>query len=208
MPTTFASNHSFQKTLHSLVSVFVLLLLSTKTLSEQVNTKENESPSHDFISCSIISSEHLTTLQLYQRGVPLKTALESLPGISREAKKRVTYIYELATNIGILNAYADINTNYARCANLVFKKIGKPFIDEPGYGYYFCAGENKRRYEILLNTDRYMNLDKVIAKTPDTHIDVAISYYKLIEGKGLLAAFDFTANNLKACLNNLRPTQK
>jgi len=207
VPKIFASNHLVQNALHSLASVLVLLLLSTKTLSEQVDTKETERQNHDFISCSIISSEHLTTLQLYQRGVPLKTALESLPGISREAKQRVSYIYELAMNIGILNAYADINTNYTRCANLVFKKNGKPFIDEPNYGYYFCAGENKRRYEILLNTDRYMNLDKVIAKTPDTHIDVAISYFKLIEAKGLLAAFDFTANNLKACLNNLRPTQ-
>lgn len=158
----------------------------------------------DFVSCSIITSEHLTTLQLYQRGVSLETALSSLPRITRPAKQRVKYIYQLADDIGILNAYADINTNFARCATQVYKKTGKPILDELNYGYYFCAGENKIRYEILLHTDRYMHLDKVLQKTPESHIKVAIEYYKLIENKGLLAAFDLTANNLKACLNNLQ----
>ena len=37
---------------------------------------------------------------------------EKLPNISREARKRVDYVYSLAKGIGILNAYSDINTNF------------------------------------------------------------------------------------------------
>ena len=46
------------------------------------------SPKQSFLSCSIITSEHLTALQLYQRGLPKELALASLPGISRDGKKR------------------------------------------------------------------------------------------------------------------------
>ncbi|GEM_PF-1345246 len=204
MQTYFAKLVSIYQNHYRTIALISLLFSADMHAEEAL---DGEKLGHDFISCSIISSEHLTTLQLYQRGVPLETALESLPDISREAKKRVQFIYQLAKNIGILNAYADINTNFSRCANLVYKNSGKPFADQADYGYFFCAGENKRRFEIILYTDRYMDLDKVIEKAPDTHIDVAISYFKLIRAKGLLAAFDFTANNLKACLNNLRPSQ-
>lgn len=182
----------------------MLLLGCTLSIQGWCNEVSTEQIEQDYVSCSIITSEHLTTLQLYQRGVTLETALESLPRITRNGQKRVRYIYRLADGIGILNAYADINTNYARCSTQVYKQQGKPILDELNYGYYFCAGENKIRYEILLHTDRYMNLDRVLQKTPETHMNVAIEYFKLIENKGLLAAFDFTANNLKACLNNLQ----
>ena len=156
-----------------------------------------------YISCAIITSEHLTTLQLYQRGVSEQTALETLPDISRSAKQRVAYIYDLANSIGILNSYADINTNFARCSTLVYKEMGRPAPDQIEYGYYYCSGENKVRFEIILHADRYITLEKLIEKTPDSHIQTAIEYYKLIQKKGILAAFDLTANNLKACLNKL-----
>lgn len=183
--------------------LFLLASLSYSSLSKAADGEAH----HSFVTCAIITSEHLTTLQLYQRGVSLDTALESLPRISREAKQRVEFIYQLADGIGILNSYADINTNFARCATLVYQQLGKPALDEFDYGYYFCAGENKIRFEILLHADRYMNLEKVLRKTPDTHISTAIEYYNLIENKGLLAAFDLTANNLKACLNNLQASR-
>ena len=158
---------------------------------------------HSFLSCALITSEYLTTLQLYQRGVPLETAVNNLPKISKSAKTRVASVYELAENIGILNAYADINTNYARCAHRLFKSKGAPAKDQVDYGYYFCSGENKIRFEIILHSDRYLRLDKVLQKTPDSHIKTAIDYYNVIANKGLLAAFDLNANNLKTCLTKL-----
>ena len=183
--------------------VYLLVPLLTFLCSHLFAGDKGTAPSQDYISCAVITSEHLTTLQLYQRGVSLDVALSSLPKINREAKKRVHYIYSLAKKIGILNAYADINTNFARCSTLAYKIHGKPAKDFIDYGYYYCAGESKIRYEAILYTDRYMNLEKVIKKTPDTHIKVAIDYFKLIKNKGILAAFDLTANNLKSCINNL-----
>jgi len=182
------------------VYLFGVLTLFCSPLSADDN---KTAPSQDYVSCAVITSEHLTTLQLYQRGVSLDLALSALPKINREAKKRVHYIYSLAKKIGILNTYADINTNFARCSTLAYKIHGQPAKDLLDYGYYYCSGESKIRYEAILYTDRYMNLEKVIEKTPDTHIKVAIDYYKLIENKGILAAFDLTANNLKSCINNL-----
>ncbi len=162
-----------------------------------------EAIAHSYVSCSNITAEHLTTLQLYQRGLPLEAALESLPGISRAAQQRVRYIYQLARYNGILNTYADVNTNYARCATKVHQQHGTPAVDLLDYGYYFCAGENKIRFEIILFIDKYHTLEKVLSKTPDSHSDIAMRYFRLVEAKGLLAAFDLTANNLKSCLNNL-----
>ena len=155
-----------------------------------------------YTACSNITSEHLTILQLYQRGVPQSLAVESLPRISKTAKKRVEYIYDLARQRGLLNTYSDINTNYARCATLVHKHHGIPAPDQNEYAFYFCAGENKRRFEIILHSDRSADETDLLAKTPPSHHGVAKKYYHLIRNKGLLAAFDYTANNLKACLNN------
>jgi hypothetical protein len=156
-----------------------------------------------FLSCSLITSEHLTALQLYQRGLPKELALASLPGISRDGKKRLEYVYDWAKRIGILNAYADINTNYARCSTLVYEQNGKPAADLKEHAYYFCSGENKIRYEIILKLDKQMSMQEVTHNLPARYLQVAESYQQLITDKGLLAAFDLTANNLKACLQQI-----
>jgi hypothetical protein len=156
-----------------------------------------------FLSCAIITSEHLTALQLYQRGLPLQLAIESLPGISRDGKKRLEFVYELAGRIGILNAYADINTNFARCATLVYETKGKPAADLKEYAYYFCAGENKVRYEIILKLDRKFSVREITKDLPTRYHEVVRRYQKLIDAEGNLAAFDLTANNLKACLQQI-----
>jgi len=199
----FFENFTVRQHRSGILSALTLLL--TLCINQGSVASENPAvPEQSYISCSIITSEHLTTLQLYQRGLSLESALETLPNISRGAKKRVRYIYDLADSIGILNAYSDINTNYARCATKVYIQLGTPAQDKIDYGYYFCAGENKIRYEIILYINKYLTLEKVLESTPDTHSDVAMRYYRLISDKGLLSAFDFTANNLKSCLNNLR----
>jgi len=191
------SNSTSGKLYLNLLSWLFFGLLSAESAAQE--------PRLDYVSCAVITSEHLTTLQLFQRGVTLDTALESLPKLSRSGAKRVKYIYSLAQRIGVLNTYADINTNFARCTTTVYNSKGRPFADEKAYGYYFCAGENKLRYEILLHTDRYYNFERVLAKTPSSHHQVAQDYFALIKAQGLLAAFDLTANNLKACLNRLEP---
>jgi len=171
-------------------------------LAEQGYTKQfkkNFKQSH--LSCAIITSEHLTTLQLFQRGLPKAAALKSLPNISREARKRVDYVYDLANSIGILNAYSDINTNFSRCSTLVHQVKGRPAADLKERDYYFCSGENKLRFEIILLINQNRSLDNIYSKIPVSHYLVARNYAKLIDNKGILAAFDLTANNLKACLN-------
>lgn len=156
-----------------------------------------------FLSCAIITSEHLTALQLFQRGLPMQLAIESLPGISRDGKKRLEFVYDLARRIGILNAYADINTNFARCSTLVYETNGKPAADLKEHAYYFCSGENKIRYEIILKLDRNFSVDEISKVLPSRYREVVLRYKNLIAEQGNLAAFDLTANNLKACLQQI-----
>lgn len=156
-----------------------------------------------FLSCAIITSEHLTALQLFQRGLPMQLAVDSLPGISRDGRKRLEFVYDLAKRIGVLNTYADINTNFARCATLVYETKGKPAADMKEYAYYFCAGENKVRFEIILKLDRNYSIKEITKDLPSRYHDVVIRYKSLIETEGNLAAFDLTANNLKACLQQI-----
>lgn len=177
----------------------MLLLVSASAIAQQslLQTKQTH------LSCAIITSEHLTVLQLFQRGLPKKTAIESLPDISRQARKRVDYVYELATEIGTLNAYADINTNFARCSTIVHKAKGMPAVDQAERAYYFCSGENKLRFEMILLIDQGISEDKIKEQIPESHHKVLKSYQNLIGRKGTLAAFDLTANNLKACLTQI-----
>jgi len=195
------------------ITLFLLLalLLSNSLQAEKKAPAGQNTPSYkskafiknfkqNFLSCAIITSEHLTVLQLYQRGLAKKIALTSLPRITPDARKRVDYIYNLANDIGILNTYADINTNFARCATLVYEVKGKPAADQKEYGYYYCAGENKMRFELLLQFNQGSSLDEIYKSLPASHYHVAKNYHQLFLKKGLLAAFDYTANNLKACL--------
>lgn len=167
------------------------------------NARQAINLKQSFLSCSIITSEHLTALQLYQRGIPKELASKSLPNISRDGRKRLAYIYDWVKKVGILNAYADINTNYARCSTLVYQQSGRPAPDLKEHAYYFCSGENKIRYEIILKLDRSHSIEDITKALPNSFITVARRYKHLIKEKGTLAAFDLTANNLKACLQQI-----
>lgn len=200
-------NAVFSKFLSMKSMVIVFLLSCSFTVIALDNTDKNgtqaSSLKQSFLSCSIITSEHLTALQLYQRGLPKELALASLPGISRDGKKRLEYVYDWAKRSGILNAYADINTNYARCSTLVYEQNGRPAADLKEHAYYFCSGENKIRYEIILKLDQQMSMNEITHKLPIRYTQVAERYKRLINDKGMLAAFDLTANNLKACLQQI-----
>lgn len=194
-------------TLKYLLSLSLILITCAGNVWALDNTEQNgtqEKPlKQSFLSCSIITSEHLTVLQLYQRGLPKQLALEALPNISRDGKKRLDYLYDWAKQSGILNAYADINTNFARCATLVYEQNGRPPADLKEHAYYFCAGENRIRYEMMLKLDRQMSMNEILSGLPKRYEIVAARYKKLIDEEGMLAAFDLTANNLKACLQQI-----
>ncbi len=192
------------------------LILAFNTLSTHYNPVSANDNSHSpgsiqnknvskqsYLSCALITSEHLTTLQLYQRGFPKKLAIESMPNISRAARKRVDYIYDFAKRTGVLNAYSDINSNFARCATLVHKQKGIPPKDLKEYGYYFCSGENKVRYEILLYLDQSYSVEKIKTLVPEKHHSLIANQQRLIQANGMLAAFDLLANNLKECLKQI-----
>ena len=193
----------------SFALILTLVLITTGLLTSPLQAEplpQTESANNfkqNNLSCAIITSEHLTILQLYQRGLPKDVAIKSLPNISRQAKKRVDYVYTLADKIGILNAYSDINTNFARCSTLVFQVKGKPAPDLKEHAYYFCSGENKVRFELILKLDQRMSVDAIADTLPTRYLHIINSYQRLINAKGLLSAFDLTANNLKSCLQQI-----
>lgn len=182
--------------------LLTLLLLHAPTSLSSSPSSTSDIP-HDFISCAFLTVEQLTILQLAQRGISQQVALETLPLSRAKAKERIATVYSLLDREGILNAYSLINSNYARCSKLVYEAKGAPAKDLLEYPYYYCAGENKIRYEIILRINESFDLDRVLSETPDSHFDVAIQYFKLVENKGLLASFDYTANNLKACIQQI-----
>lgn len=186
-------------------SFILCLICSCLSLSaySATNNEAKKKLKQSFLSCAIITSEHLTVLQLYQRGLPRDLAIEALPNITRAAKKRVKYVYDLAKKIGVLNAYADINTNFARCSTMVHQSKGRPAADLTEHSYYYCAGENKVRFELILLVNQNKTLDALISSFPSRYKATIINFYRLIKSKGSLAAFDLTANNLKACLNQI-----
>lgn len=192
-----------------LVLLGCYLLLGLSASSALAIDKQNTPQMQDqrvkqtFLSCAIITSEHLTALQLFQRGLPMQLAIDALPGISRDGRKRLEFVYDLAKRIGVLNTYADINTNFARCATMVYEINGKPAADLKEYAYYFCAGENKVRYEIILKLDRNFSTREITKDLPTRYHDTVSRYQNLIATQGTLAAFDLTANNLKACLQQI-----
>lgn len=189
-----------------MLKIYFLFIISSSLsfiATAATNDQPKEKIKQSLLSCSIITSEHLTVLQLYQRGLPKKQAIESLPNITRAAKARVKYVYDLAKSIGILNAYADINTNFARCSTMVHQVLGMPAADLKEHNYYYCAGENKIRFEIILMADQGKSLKNLILSFPPRYEATVINLYQLIKSNGNLAAFDLTANNLKACLNQI-----
>ena len=136
---------------------------------------------HSYLSCSIITSEHLTVLQLYQRGLPKQLAIESLPNITRAAKKRVKYVYDLAKKIGILNTYADINTNYARCSTAVFQIKGKP---APDHILYAMSELNINASDTLYIGD--MDVDYEAAKRAHVNYAHALWGYGVYDDENII----------------------
>ena len=192
---------------HSLIlkrvlGIIILLLLSSLSLATEKFAE------HSYQSCTLITTELLTTIQLYEKGIPLDILIESLPDLSKQGEKRVRLTYQLAEKAEALSSYSSINSDYAKCAKKVFSKHGKPAPTSTEYGYYFCSGENKLRYEIALSIYLKAKKDEIIPQLPKSRQKIGIHYFNLVEEEGLEAVFDLMANSLKHCVNQLGPTKQ
>jgi len=202
----FYINHLQRSLYHSLLFaqiliISILTLLSDSALSNEKNIE------HSYQSCTMITTELLTTIQLYEKGIPLDLLIESLPNLSKDGEKRVRLTYQLAEKAEPLSSYSAINSDYAKCAKKVFSKHGKPAPTSVEYGYYFCSGENKLRYEIALSIYLKAIKDEVIPQLPKSRQRIGNHYFNLAEKEGLEAVFDLMANSLKHCVNQLGPAK-
>lgn len=179
-----------------LVALCLLLALPGPALSD-----DNQAH-HSYESCSLITSEYLTVLQLASRGLQGDTLKETLPGISKEAARRVDALLAMAREDGLIDTYSIINSEYAKCARDVFREMGVPPEGSREAHFYHCAGENKVRYEIALATLVGASMAEVIPQLRARHQPVARAIYELHHAEGELAVFDSLATELKHCLNN------
>lgn len=193
-------NYYIHQPLISIIQGSVFIMLSLLPYSSLAANKEIK---HSYQSCTMITTELLTTAQFYNRGVPLKELIDSLPNLSPEGEKKVKSTYELIQQSDLLSTYSAINSDYAKCAKQVFTDQGKPSYGSQDYGYYYCAGENKLRYEIILSIFLKQSLEDIIPQIPASRRNIASHYFDLAETEGLEAVFDLMASSLKHCVTQV-----
>lgn len=188
-------------------ALLAVLIIQLSLFSISTEADENDA-SHSYQSCSIITAELLTTTQLYGQGIPLDLLIKSLPDLSEQGELRVRNAYQSLKTSDLLSSYSAINSDYAKCAKKVYSQRGKPKPTAIEYGYYFCAGENKLRYEIALAIYLKAGKEEVIPQLPRSRQNIGSHYFDLAEKSGLEAVFDLMANNLKQCINQIPATKK
>ncbi|MDX1458077.1 MAG: hypothetical protein R3276_10850 [Marinobacter sp.] len=160
-----------------------------------------ESTKQSFESCSMITSEYLTILQLMSRGFERDALINNLPGISDDARQRVDSLFTTVESDGLVETYSRINSEYARCAKGVYDSRGTPADDTREAHFHFCAGENKVRYEILLAAVIGADQTEVAEQLAAQHQPAVPALYELYQSEGALQVFDELASELKRCLN-------
>lgn len=156
-----------------------------------------------FETCSIVTGEYLTVLQLNQQGFAQKDLEVNLPGISAQGKSRIEALYRMVAQEGLADTYSRINSEYAQCAKRVYQASGMPKIGSREHRFYFCAGENKVRYEILLAVILGGSKNEVLPQLSADRRPVAITIFDLFSKEGDLGIYDTLATELKACLNDI-----
>jgi hypothetical protein len=159
---------------------------------------KNEAPSYQ--ACGAITREYITSVQLYQKGFALDKLKKTLPGLTPQGAKRLTEIFGLVKKNGVLPIYSNIHSKYAECAKSVYKSKGIPDRTSREYNYYFCAGEDKLRYEIALAIYLKGSKEEVLPQIPPQRRAIASYYYQIAGTKGIEAVFDLLAHSLKSCL--------
>lgn len=153
-------------------------------------------------TCSLITSEYLTVVQLLSRGFAPDTLKQALPDISAKAQQRVQALSEMVNNEGLTATYSRINSEYAHCAKMVYQEHGVPAPGSRENHFHFCAGENKVRYEILLAAMLDAAEVDVRPQLAPQHQPVVAALYELYKKEGADGAFDNLASELKYCINN------
>jgi hypothetical protein len=151
-------------------------------------------------SCSRITSEYVTVLQLASRGFSGEVLKSTLPGLSEEAEKRIDSLLQMVDKEGLAETYSTINSEYARCASGVFNAKGLPERQSREAHFHFCAGENKVRYEVLLAALIGAPEEKVLHQLQRQHRQAGETIYELYTVQGELAVFDRMGAELKYCL--------
>ena len=162
----------------------------------------DEQALQSFETCSLITSEYLTVLQLASRGFEREALKDSLPGISDRARNRVDALYEMIRQDGLTETYFTIHSEYARCARKVYQRTGLPPKGTREAHFHFCAGENKVRYEIAMAAFVNAPLKEVRRQLHPQHQQVADTIYNMHEKEGVTAVLDSLASELKFCINN------
>lgn len=157
-------------------------------------------PGHSYESCSMITSEYVTVLQLASRGLSGEVLKNTLPGLSEKAEDRIDALLRMAGNEGLVDTYSTVNSEYARCAAGVFESNGMPSQGSREAHFHFCAGENKVRYEVLLAALVGAPKEKVLAQLKPRHQEAATAIYDLHQSEGELVVFDSLGAELKYCL--------
>lgn len=162
---------------------------------------ESGKATQSFETCSMITSEYVTVLQLVNQGFTEEELLSSLPGLTDGGAKRVRALVEASRKNGIAETFSAVNAEYARCSQRVYNKRGKPApVSREGH-FYFCAGENKLRYEILIAASLDAPEKDVVAQVPEQRRRIAQAIFELYQEEGLVAGFDAIGDELKYCLN-------
>lgn len=185
-----------------MLKLSLIIILTTATLAPaalaQPDTKQT------YQSCSTIASELLTSTQLQQKGLKLEELYSTLPGLTASGKERLLSTFKQIEKEGLLSTYSTINSRYARCAKTVFQLQGKPKADSTESLFYFCAGENKLRYEFILAFAGGVKVEELAQKSPAQRRQLVYYMWDIYKQNGLFgleALFDFSATELKRCLN-------
>lgn len=178
--------------------IFWLLMIAGALCS---HPSQAESTKQSFESCSMITSEYLTTLQLMSRGFEREALINNLPGITEDARQRVNSLFTTVETEGLVETYSRINSEYARCARTVYDSRGTPVTGTREAHFHFCAGENKVRYEILLAAVIGADQAEVAEQLAAQHQPAVPALYDLYQSEGALQVFDELASELKRCLN-------
>ncbi|MDX1635913.1 MAG: hypothetical protein R3280_14840 [Marinobacter sp.] len=153
-------------------------------------------------SCSLITSEYVTVLQLIHRGFSRPALTEALPGISEPARQRVTALYDTVEDQGLAQTWGAVNSEYVRCATAVHDRVGQPpRISREGH-FHFCAGENKVRYQVLRAAMQGASAGDILPQLNPIHRPTAKALLTLYGEDGALAVYSALADELKHCINN------
>ncbi|WP_169334074.1 hypothetical protein [Marinobacter nanhaiticus] len=154
-----------------------------------------------FETCGLITSEYVTVLQLLKQGFTEKQLLASLPGLTDSGAERVEALVDAVNKKGLTETFSAVNSEYARCSQGVYDLRGAPDpVSREGH-FYFCAGENKLRYEILMAASLQAPEDEVLTQVPRQRQRIVQAIFDLYRDDGLPAAFDAIGDELKYCLN-------